>query len=98
MFSENLCTLLKILNCLTSRIFGAVDHEHVGPHVKSIDSGRILNSCDCASSKDKVHIYSRGGSKNFYLRGQIVALIYLSKQPPIYTYIHAFLLYIHFFI
>ena len=57
MFSENLCTLLKILNCLTSRIFGAVDHEHVGPHVKSIDSGRILNSCDCASSKDKVHIY-----------------------------------------
>ena len=30
--------------------------------------------------------------------GQVAALIYLSKQPPTYTYTHAFLLYTHFFI
>ena len=34
----------------------------------------------------------------FIWGGQVAALIYLSKQPPTYTYTHAFLLYTHFFI
>ena len=34
----------------------------------------------------------------FIWGGQVVALIYLSKQPPTYTYTHAFLLYTYFFI
>ena len=32
----------------------------------------------------------------FIWGGQVAALIYLSKQPPTYTYTHAFLLYTHF--
>ena len=40
---------------------------------------------------------NRGGARNFIWGGQVVALIYLSKQPPTYTYTHAFLLYTYFF-
>ena len=34
----------------------------------------------------------------FIQGGQVAALIYLSKQPPTYTYTHAFLLYTHFYL
>ena len=36
-------------------------------------------------------------SRIFIWGGQIAALIYLSKQPPTFTYTHVFLLYTHFF-
>ena len=43
-------------------------------------------------------LHSRGGARNFCLGGQVAVLIYLSRQPPIYTYTHAFLLYTHTFL
>ena len=40
-----------------------------------------------------------GAEPEIFIRGgQVAALIYLSKQPPTYTYTHAFLLYTHFYL
>ena len=44
-----------------------------------------------------MHMESTGGARNFCWGAQVVALIYLSRQPP-NAHIHMLFYYIHIFI
>ena len=63
--------------------------SHRKPHSNNQPNGPII----------QIHVrIIRGGDRNFCLGGQVTILIYLSRQPPAYTYTRAFLLYKHTFL